>query len=271
MQDHDKERRVAENIARVLLNDISIEVRKSLAFEIRNCATIPADIAQKIALDVEMVSGPFLEASNALTDELLIELIPVVEEYSRISIAKRNFVSEKVGMTLVEFAHDATVTILLRNEGAQMGSEIFNCITKRYEHDHPNLKMLARRIDLPPELAEKLKYNIKSRLSKIVTEKYSVELAVDEDLTLEETEAKVRKAHALGRLTPELILDSLKKGNIDFFEISLALLSHSQLDNVQTIIKGSGPAGLEKLLKKAEISRAYLRMFLSGVEKAYKK
>lgn len=83
-----EEQKVAEDIARVLLSDVEISVRQALVREIGDSEKISEDLAKAIAMDVETVAGPFLEVTKALSDEAMIELIPIIEEFSRAEIGR---------------------------------------------------------------------------------------------------------------------------------------------------------------------------------------
>jgi len=136
--------RIAENIARILLNDLSQGVRETISEELRGCKTISQEIAHRIAIDVEAVASPFLETSIAFTEEHLALLVPIVKEFARVSIAKRKHVSQQVGAALVEFSNDDTVTVLMQNKGMEMGKQVCDKMAERYESSHPNMEKIGR-------------------------------------------------------------------------------------------------------------------------------
>ncbi len=284
---HDKELRVAENIARVLLKDLSLKVRRGLVQELLVCPTLPNDIVQNIAIDVEEVAAPFLKVSTAFTEEHLEQLVPIVEEFARVSIAKRNFVSGRVGVALIEFSSDETITVLMHNTGAEMNNDVCNKMADRYEGSHQNMEMLASRIDLPKDLADELMKKLSSNYMAAIDDNYLSVGAISDHLgcwasydpasnimasrNVEEVEAYVAKLHGLGRLTPEIILNSLRHGNKLFFEVSIAVLTGSSIVNIHRLITHGGLAGLERLLIKAEIPKSYLKKFSSALDTVYRR
>jgi len=68
-QKPDRERRVVENVAQTLANDLSLEVRQTLAFELRRANHLPRDLAEHIARDAEEVSGQFLMHTEVFSPE----------------------------------------------------------------------------------------------------------------------------------------------------------------------------------------------------------
>ena len=64
----DAERKGVEDAARVLVDDVSTQVREVLAFELRKCTILSHDIAEKIAKDIEQVAAPFLSLTTVFSD-----------------------------------------------------------------------------------------------------------------------------------------------------------------------------------------------------------
>lgn len=283
----EKEIKVAESIARVLLNDLSQEVRETLSFELRNCPSLSQAIAHKIAIDVENVAGPFLEISKAFTDEHLEKLIPIVKEFARMSIAKREHVSEGVGVVLVEFSSDETVTVLMQNTGAEMGKKMCDKMVERYEGSHPNMEMLATRIDLPAELVQELKQKISSNYMATIDDQYFTTGSITDHLNYwvndpdinrlmgsrdqKKIEEQVTKLNKIGLLTPTVILSNLQHGNTLFFEVSMTVLTDASPENIHRLMSHGGIVGIDRLLLRANIPKAYWKQFRSELNKAYRK
>lgn len=282
----DHELKVAENIARVLIKDLSLKVRVGMAQKLLVCPTLPTDIVQKIATDVEAVASPFLEVSSAFSEAHLSRLIPIIQEYARVSVAKRKHVPSSVGVALINFSSDDTVTVLMQNKGAEINKEVCDKMVDRYEGAHPNMEMLANRIDLPEELAKELMAKLSSSYIDTIDENYISKGSISDHLgnwinedprgnimgsrNIKEIESYVQKLHKLGRLTPEIILNSLTHGNKMFFEVSMAILTGTNTESVNRLITRGGLVGLEGLLYKAKISKLYLKRFSSVLEIVYR-
>jgi len=66
------ERKIAEDIFRVMLKDASVRVRHALAESLKENPDVPHDVATSLAKDVDEVALPVVEFSSVLTDQDLI-------------------------------------------------------------------------------------------------------------------------------------------------------------------------------------------------------
>eukprot|EP00657_Telonema_sp_P-1_P011923 TRINITY_DN774_c0_g1_i2.p1 TRINITY_DN774_c0_g1~~TRINITY_DN774_c0_g1_i2.p1 ORF type:complete len:156 (+),score=69.20 TRINITY_DN774_c0_g1_i2:123-590(+) len=96
-----EELEAATNIARALAQDMSVQVRETLAFELRLCRDIPQDLAARIASDVESVSGAFVETTFALSDSQWAGLIPHLEEHAHIPVSYTHLRAHETVLDLV--------------------------------------------------------------------------------------------------------------------------------------------------------------------------
>lgn len=283
----EKELKVAEGIARVLIHDLSVQVRKAMAQELMVCSTLPSDIIERIATDVESVAAPFLKVSDAFTEQHLVDLISVVDEFARISIAQRKSVSGAISIALIEFSSDETITVLLRNDGAEINQAVCDKMLERYDGKHSNMEMLVSRIDLPSGLAKNLAKKLASSYIETIDENYMSSGSISDHIgnwanndptnnimgskDVKEVEQYVKKLRSLGRLTPEIILNSLTYGNKFFFEAAMTILTDSNNLNISRLITHGGLDGLQGLLYKAKIPNAYLKRFSSVLGVVYRR
>ena len=73
----DDERKIAEEIFKIMVKDAEVRVREALAESLKNSDNISHEVAVALANDVEEVSMPMLEFSEVLTDDDLVEITKV--------------------------------------------------------------------------------------------------------------------------------------------------------------------------------------------------
>ena len=110
-----EERKIAEDILRVLSRDAAIRVRQALSEELKQSKNLPHDVAVALARDVESVSLPVLSHSLVLTDADLIAIVRDGGAAKQVAIAARNPVSAGVAEAIV----DADQPIALATLGRQ--------------------------------------------------------------------------------------------------------------------------------------------------------
>lgn len=69
------ERRLAEDIFRIMIRDAETLVRAALSQTLKDNPMVPHDVALALARDVEDVSVPMLRHSEVLTDDDLVEIL----------------------------------------------------------------------------------------------------------------------------------------------------------------------------------------------------
>jgi uncharacterized protein (DUF2336 family) len=112
----------------------------------------------ELAQDINIVTIPILELSNALTDENLIYIIKKSnDEEKEKSISKRETVSENVSNALIENGHEEVVATLLNNKGASVSDDDYNTILEKFNETESILSVLKNRAKLPLNIVKSLK------------------------------------------------------------------------------------------------------------------
>lgn len=265
----ENERQIAEQIFRLLVRDTEINVRTSLAHNLKESTLIPRDIVMSMVNDVNEVSLPMLEYSQILSDSDLLDILHATQESSRyLAISRRNNVSEVVSGTLVSKGDDEVVSSLLNNKGSFISDDVFTKIIDTYKENPSLMESMTNRTRLPISAVEKLVNIVSSNLGDSLKKKYKLP---DESIQKEveknresETLNLVRSARShddvgnlinhlrdSDRLTPSMILSALCQGNFDFFESSLALLSNIQVENARKLIADRGELGFRAIYNKS--------------------
>lgn len=278
---------IAEQIFRLLMRDLEVRVRASLAQNIKESAAIPKDIVMALARDVEEVSLPVLQSSQVLDDNDLIELIQSTKEISRhLAISMRKEVSGEVSETLLKGGNDKVAMSLINNDGAHLSEAGLDTIIKTFSGDEKMMGAVSKRPQLPVGAVEKLINVVSSTLADELKKKYKLSPAsmpahtsaghkantiqqeiekVKETETLsmasasmsqEEIEKLISQLIAYDRLSPSIILRSLCQGNFNFFETSLARLANIPVSNARTLINDRGELGFRGVYNKSGLPEA---------------
>lgn len=277
------ERAAIENVARVLAQDISVQVREALAFELRTCRLLPHDLAAKIAADVESVSRPFLKDTEAFTDVQLAGLIPHLEEHAHITIARRADLGPQTCLAIVSVGSDRTVTFVVQNDHITLAEDVCDKLVGRFGANRQMMNLLARRVDLPLAIAEEIINRVSEELRKQLMLQYGVSAPmVDEITTNTRHEAiwrQVEKASPTqihgyvidlrkeNRLTTDMVLEFAGRGCLSFLESALALESGLTLGAVREALYGKEMSAFVRLMQQADISKAVAHEFYQIVSK----
>jgi uncharacterized protein (DUF2336 family) len=98
-----RERDIAEQVFRLLMKDVALRVRETLAERIKDNINVPRDIMLHLANDVESVANPVLIHSKVLSDADLVSIVEKSHDMGKLlAITKRDAVSPRVSEALVE-------------------------------------------------------------------------------------------------------------------------------------------------------------------------
>ncbi len=265
----DGERKIAEDIFRVMVKDAEVRVREALALNLKENPNIPHDVVFSLAKDVEQVALPVLRFSDVLTDADLIEIIASQSPEKQVAIAKRASVSETVSENLVDTGNEEAVASLVANEGAEISERSLLKAVDTYGGKESVQDAMVHRAKLPVTVSERLVTMVSEKLAVDLIGRHDLPENVITDLILQtreravislsadsdqgDVETLVKQLHETGRLTPSIILRGLCMGDLTFFETAMAELAGVSLMNARTLIYDSGMLGLRTLCRQAEI------------------
>jgi len=268
----DQERAAIENVARMLAQDVALQVREALAFELRTCATLPYDLAAKIATDIQSVSSPFLASTEAFTDEQLAGLIPHLEEHAQITLSRRSDLGPSACQAIVTVGSEQAVSFVVRNAEIVMREEACDTVINRYRDNESIIQSLSRRADLPLAIVEQLVLIVSAEYQDLLVEKYGVsddaassvmQATLGETVWRQIESASPTQIHAYvidlkktDRLTHELALEIVGRGCLPFLESILALEAGLTLGAVRESLYGGDVKAFVALMQAADISKA---------------
>lgn len=281
----ESERRLAEEIFRIMARDVEVQVREVLSDHLKECPQIPHDVALSLAKDVDSVAIPVIEFSQVLTDDDLIDIINVSDAAKQTAVARRETVSERVSDALVDTRNEDVVATLMDNDGAEIADVSFDKAIDHFGHNERVNERMAYRAKLPIGIAERLVTMVSEKLKDHLATHHELSSDVTTDLILgmreratlslvrpgsgsSDVEKLVQQLDENSRLTSSIILRALCMGDMAFFEAALARRAGVSIGNARVLIYDEGELGLSSIYKKALLPDALLPAVRMAVEVA---
>jgi len=279
------ERRIAEEIVRVMARDAVLRVRQALAEHLKESRDLPSDVAMQLARDVDVVAMPVLQYSSVLTDDDLVMLVKESTSAKLVAIAHRPTVSESVSDAVVAAADPQAIVALVGNDGAVIGEPALHTVLSRHGGNDELDETMARRQKLPVTILERLVAEASDRLRQVLIERHDLPERLASDLVFQTREratvglmsARSPAGEALelvahlkqaGRLTPSIILRALCLGDLAFVEAAFATLAQIPVHNARLLIHDAGPLGFKSLYDHAGLPKALSHAFRVALEVA---
>ena len=261
-----EDREIVEEVAHALAQDISLDVRKTLSYELRNASTMPMDLAERIARDVAEVASPFLAYTEVFTPEAMAALVRELDESVRITIARRRQVPGVVAVAIAESGAERSVTFLVRNPGAEM-TEAASKVVERFRGNQALMEHLSARGDLPLAVVDHLITCVSEAARAALTDRYNLDAKIAEDAGASARGASlvrwvegasrgalneyIRQLQERGALTDRLLVDVTRHGGVRFLESVLAFQTGIDIDRVEAILRTADTIYVVKLIRKA--------------------
>ena len=258
---------MAQEVVRLLANDIEATVRRTISQSLRRSNRLPHDVALRLANDIEGVALPILADSNLLTPEDLVTIVRRGSSVKQVAIAGRRELPETVSDELISHAHAVAVTALMRNATARISERGFSKAVERFSDDDAVKESIVRRERLPIATAERLVALVTGHLKNYLVSHHELSPSLATDIVLqsrdvtiiklsqgcreEELEHLIREMHRHDRLTPFLVLRALCLGDMEFFEVAMAVLANVPVINARVLVHDPGQNGLKSLFEKS--------------------
>jgi uncharacterized protein (DUF2336 family) len=235
----DRERALMSEILRQLINDIESSVRRALAEKLAQHKDAPRDLILALANDEIVVAQSILMHSEVLRDEELIEIIHHRTLEHQLAVAMRKSLNEPVSDALVETGNIDVIAKLLENHDARISRETLAYLVEQSQRVDSYQNPLLRRPELDPNLARRMYWWVSAALRRHILDNFPVKPS-DFDDALEATTGELtqlppeqpRRADELVEsllqietITPHLLVETLRHGEIALFEAMLAKLT----------------------------------------------
>ena len=261
-----RERTLAVEIFRLMMQDAETRVRQALAQELKACPYLPHELANLMAHDVEQVAVPVLQFSAVLTDADLVDIVETLNRSKQRAVAKRSRVSAAVSAALVDHGDSEVVIELLRNTGATIEEPALLQAVQKHGADESVMRPLVDRAELPLTVAERLVTKVSEEMRRVLVLRHKMSDDLAQSLTQRtrervtvgmlnpgisdgEVQRIVTQLRTEGRLTPSLLLRMLCEGDLRFFEAAMATLAGIPWLNAARLIHDAGQRGLAALCR----------------------
>ena len=233
-----QERALINDILKKLIQDVARTVRKALAEKLALSPQAPREVAAILANDEFDIASPILLNSPLLEDEDLMEIVRHRTLSHRLAVAMRRSLTERVSDELVATNSIDVIKALLENHGAKISAATMTYLVEQSKTLDVYQEPLLRRSDLPADLAKRMYFWVSAALRQFIVENFPID-PVELDLTLgaiaQEAAQRVTSitsddpATNLARqlaerqdLTPDIIVETLRRGETPLFEAMLA-------------------------------------------------
>lgn len=268
------ERKLAEDIFRIMMRDAEVRVREALSRHLKESRAVPHDVAVALAQDVDSVALPVLECSDVLTDDDLIQIVRSSGVSKQVAVAQRRMVSAPLSEVLVETGNEQVVSTLVGNVRADIPEGTLAELVDQFGNSEAVQHNILRRGNLPLTVAERLvarasdslrqKLMAHSALSEVTAAEIVVQAReravlglLGDNVSDDDVETMVRHLYGHARLTPSIVLRALVMGDLAFFEAAMGRLAGVPLVNARTLIYDAGPLGLRAIFDKAGLPEAF--------------
>ncbi|TXH38574.1 MAG: DUF2336 domain-containing protein [Rhodospirillaceae bacterium] len=268
------------DILKKLIQDVARPIRKSLATKLAASHNAPPEIVEILANDDFDIASPILLKSDLLSDSSLIEIVRHRSQAHRLAIAMRRGVSIAVCDSLVATGAPDVIRTLLQNHGAEISNSTMAYLVEQSRTVDEFQEPLLRRNDLDPELAKRMYTWVSAALRQFIVENFPVdEIGVDLAVgkaaeeaiesavwQAEEETASHNLAVELSKkqqLTPALLLQTLRQGEVALFEALLGQLTQLKASSIRKLIYDEGAEGLVIVSRASHIDRtSFTSIFL---------
>ncbi|WP_374367073.1 DUF2336 domain-containing protein [Dongia sp.] len=237
-----QERALMLDILEKLLAEVAREVRHRLAVKLAGAPGVPRELAVLLANDEIEIATPILMQSPALEDLDLVEVIRNRSRQHILAVAMRRDLSTQVSDALVETGDKDVIRTLLENHDAQISRATLAYLVEQSKAVDEFQEPLVRRADLPADLARRMIYWVGAAIRQALIERFEIDPETLDDrlepLVKAEAETATQQSReddaadvlsrALGaarQLTPRLLLQTLRRGEIPLFEAMFAEMS----------------------------------------------
>lgn len=275
---------LAEDIFRILINDIEVKVREALSESLKNCSQLPADIVKDLINDVDSVSLPFIKYYADLSQEDIISIIDSQNLNKQKAVAMRSNLSDNIMHYIAETCSEDVVSVLVSNESASIKERTYNIILNRFPSSETIQKNMVYRSELPVSIIEKIVHSLSDELLRhlVLAHNLPNDIACDiveqvkEKTTLKiseeyssdkKIEELIHELYTSNRLTASLVVRSICLGDLKFFEYALVYLSNTPIQEVRKILFNNNMDFMVRnLLRKAYIPKTMFPAVFSALK-----
>ncbi len=254
-----RERDLMRDILRRLTNDVEMAIRIALAERLAEDTTAPHELILLLADDKIEVARPIILRSPLLTDNDVLKMIVECDVPHKEAIASREHIGEIVTEALAKCEVESVLLALVRNATAKISTTTYESLIEKSKQVASLQDPLARRNDLPSELATRMCEWVSDALRTYIVQNYEVD-GKRLDVAFKHAEAIVKSEPAAPRTPPgegaQKLIDKLAKagqlkagfllrmlhqGQIDLFDLAFARLLDIPLEELRRNLYEKSP------------------------------
>ena len=242
-----REEEMIEEILDRLVRAFEIDLRKAMAERLAQRPKVPRSLILLLADDDIEVARPILRDSLLLAAADLVDIIQRHGEGHQLAIAERSALDESVSAALVETSNVVVVETLLRNPGAKLKTQTLEHLVAEARWVERYRAPLVQRRELTEDLARRLVGLVSGVLRQYILKTFEIDPeSLDEDLEAaagqsldaaitqagQELRALPAQLSGLKRISPQLLIKILRKGDLPMFQSlfgELACISKDRL------------------------------------------
>ncbi|MCH8035607.1 MAG: DUF2336 domain-containing protein [Proteobacteria bacterium] len=276
-------------VIEALAQDQATRVRQIVAETLKDVASAPSHVIQRLARDAEaVVACPVLEFSPLLSDQDLLEIIDGGSASGRLNaISRRRGVGEQVTDAIVATEDEGAIAALLKNGSAQIREDTLDGLLDAAVAVGAWHEPLVKRPRLSCKAARKLasfvaaslldileaRKDLDKKTKRAVAKEVKRRLEDDEDREdstpgSESPEDRAKYLFENGELTDEALIRALNGGNRDLVRHGLALRADLPLSLIDHILSAHSAKGVTALAWRADCTMRFasqLQLRLGGI------
>lgn len=270
---NERERTLMQEILRMLARDVEMAIRIALAERLADDTTAPHDLILLLADDRIEVARPLILRSPLLTEAELLKMIADCGTAHHEAVAARAHIGEPVTEALVKLDAEPVLTTLARNVTARISASAFATLVEKSRRISSLQDPLARRQDLPPELATRMCDWVSDALKAFIGRNFAIEAAKlgtalgqaeqvvksepapPSSQPAESAQKLIDKLALSGQLKAGFLLRVLHQGQIDLFDLAFARLLNEPLADARRKFYEMGPKPVALACRAVGIDR----------------
>jgi len=267
------ERELMTEILERLIHEVEMSVRKALAEKLATDDGAPRSLISMLANDEIPVAQPILSRSKALHDLDLVEIVRHRTLGHRLAVAMREKLSPVVCNALLENREMDVVMRVIENPGAEIAPTMVDKLVEESKEVSAYRGPLLHRQDLDPKLARRMYWWVSAALRKHIVDNFHIDPA-ELDVKIEHTIKQIlneprgnpisveqasqlaQKLVASGSVTPQLLVQALRRGEVELFVALFAEYSGLRPVLIRRFILEAGGEGLAIACKALDVEKS---------------
>jgi uncharacterized protein (DUF2336 family) len=268
-----------DDVLLALASDMATEVQAELAERMADADRAPRALVRSLAAAPISVAAPLLARSKALSEQDLLHVVSTRGQEHLRAVSGRDDLTHAVSDMIVERGDDDTLTVLLRNDRADLSRHSSEKAVDRAAQNPALHAAVVERASLPLDLLNEMYFLVEARLRDTITAQNAAIDPQTLDAALEagrkrlaardgalpadfaEAEAHVRALNAKGAINPASLVAFLRHGERTRFLVALCELTQIDFHTARRIVDRKDLDALAIVCKAANFDRALFLTF----------